>query len=278
MRTPISIVVRSFNSARTLDQALSLLPRRQGDELILVDSGSSDGTLEIGRRHGALILHTDPPFNYSRSLNEGFTAASHEWVLVISSHCIALDSQLLDTMRAFAAAAPDDVVLAYGQIVLREPTRRSDEILYGGIAEWKAGKIGHGGNALALYRRSTWKQNSFDESLVTAEDMAWFLWAIGKGMRFAKICGAMALYRNQGSVIHMFKKGWFESQMAYNLLGGESAGRRKMGRLRAFAINVLSLSKHFLMRRMPLGTYLRQLAHACGACLGTALRGEGGSL
>lgn len=49
----VSGVVTTLDNAATLEACLSSL--RFCDEIVLLDSGSTDATLEIARRHGARI-------------------------------------------------------------------------------------------------------------------------------------------------------------------------------------------------------------------------------
>lgn len=68
----ISVVIRTRDSARTLERVILGLSRAEGDEVIVVDSGSRDATLDIARKHGAIIVLAPGPFNYSKSLNLWF--------------------------------------------------------------------------------------------------------------------------------------------------------------------------------------------------------------
>jgi glycosyltransferase involved in cell wall biosynthesis len=264
---PISIVIRTFNSARTIDEVLSRLTLGADDEIIIVDSGSCDATLEIAGKHHARIIESDPPFNYSRTLNEGFLIARNPWVLVISSHCIPVQSGLLERLREVAAAAGPALAVAYGLTCLREPARISQEVELGGMDDWNAGRLRNGGNGLALYRRSLWEQHPFDESLITAEDLVWFLWALEGGHSAALVHGALCFYRNQGSLCHMFRKGWFENQIAAKMLKARLPPENFARNMRMLSLNVGHLGKLFLRREIPLRTFIAQLAHACGAFL-----------
>ena len=85
MKPGISILIRTFNSSKTSSYLLCRLKLLPGDELIVVDSGSSDATLEIARQYNARIIIAEKPFNYSRSLNLGFRSANQPWVLVVVS-------------------------------------------------------------------------------------------------------------------------------------------------------------------------------------------------
>jgi glycosyltransferase involved in cell wall biosynthesis len=70
--TAISVVIRTRDSARTLERVILGLGRAEGDEVIVVDSGSRDATLDIARKLGAIIVPAPGPFNYSKSLNLWF--------------------------------------------------------------------------------------------------------------------------------------------------------------------------------------------------------------
>src|SRR5438094_93265 len=67
----ITVLIRTFNSGQTLEHVMAALPLAEGDEFLVVDSGSTDATLEITTRHGARVFRPEGPFNYSRSLNVG---------------------------------------------------------------------------------------------------------------------------------------------------------------------------------------------------------------
>jgi len=77
----ISIVIRTFNEQRFLKYLLSGLQKQtiKDIEVIVVDSGSTDQTVEIARGFGARIIEIKPEeFSFGRSLNRGIEAASNE--------------------------------------------------------------------------------------------------------------------------------------------------------------------------------------------------------
>jgi glycosyltransferase involved in cell wall biosynthesis len=315
MSPAISLLIRTFNSAGTLGEVLARLDLHPEDELIVVDSGSTDATLAIAEQHHARIVLAAKPFNYSKSLNLGFQAAQNPWVLVISSHCLPLSKDLLGEFRAAIPGLPPTVVVAYGDYSLVESPKRlseNDELAAGCRTNPQAGSLRYrgsagfqpagsrsfpapcsrivdfqkgskeasadilfadkaslpaqrqqvyGGNGLALYRRDAWASHPFDETLPTGEDMAWFRKALERGAQAARVPAARALYRNQGSLRHMFRKGWLESRMAIQLAGGRGMNLFQLG------INWGSLLKKWGTRKIPFSALLRQGAHALGAYL-----------
>ncbi|HEY9133855.1 MAG TPA: glycosyltransferase family 2 protein, partial [Dyella sp.] len=77
-REPLSVVVITYNNADTLDACLSQVD--WAEEIVVLDSGSSDATLEIARRHGARI-DSHPFDDYGPQKQRAFALASHDWIL-----------------------------------------------------------------------------------------------------------------------------------------------------------------------------------------------------
>jgi glycosyltransferase involved in cell wall biosynthesis len=71
----LSVVIPALNEERHLGQLLSDLQRqsRRPDEIIVVDAGSSDATVQIAKQSQAVVLHGEPPVARGRNLG-GFSA------------------------------------------------------------------------------------------------------------------------------------------------------------------------------------------------------------
>lgn len=255
-----SVLIRSFNSAKTLDRLLSRLDQIEGDEVIVVDSGSTDATLEITKRHGARIIIAEGPFNYSKSLNLGFKAARNDWVLVLSSHCIPVGTDLLATYRREAVLLPEDVPVAYGPSTI---SGKSEPSLDKECTTLHSGRIPPGcGNGNALYRFSAWEELPFDESKRTAEDVIWLSAMLERGRRVAYVPKAAGLNINQQSLRYMFRKGHSDSRTL------RLPTHRPMP-LFHFAGALKNLTKQWLKREINLGNYLRYGAHTFGQFFGS---------
>lgn len=273
-RPAISILIRTFNSGRTLGKVVGKLDLIDRDEIIIVDSGSTDSTLEIANAHQAKILRLPPPFNYSKSLNAGFASASCDWVLVISSHCIPLRDDLLARLREVAASSPTDIGAVYGRISLfpRDPSEPTVET--GDLKAWKSYRFPGGGNGLALYPKKFWQLRRFDENLVTAEDMDWLIWCLSAGFRASFVPDAVVLYRNQGSISHMFRKGWHEALLGMKMRGYETAPQTALQAVCSFTVNSLYLTKLLLGGRFGITDYVRMVSHGLGAAMASSSLGD----
>jgi glycosyltransferase involved in cell wall biosynthesis len=260
----ISVVIRTFNSAKTLEQVISRLAPSSQDEVIIIDSGSTDSTVDIAKRLGARLVPFNEAFNYSRSLNVGFESASNAWVLILSSHCIPMDPEHLPRMRRMLAGFTSATALAYFPTLLA-PTREGHEptMRLFSPQEWDKSRTILGGNTHALYRLDCWRQHRFDERLTASEDAEWFLWAMTASYSAAQCSGPAVLYRNPANMRRMFSKGLVEARAARAMLGWSGIN------LRHLCLGLSSYLKKALLRQIPLRTCLGQSAHQLGAFLGS---------
>lgn len=81
-QSPLTAVVTCFNSAATLDKCLGRLDFC--DELVVLDSGSTDASQDIARSHDAR-LHVAPFRGYAAQKQAAVDLASHDWVLLLDS-------------------------------------------------------------------------------------------------------------------------------------------------------------------------------------------------
>jgi glycosyltransferase involved in cell wall biosynthesis len=81
------------NLARTLESVQPLVRDGQG-EIIVVDSGSSDRTLEIARAHGARVF-SEPWKGFAAQKNSAMEKAAGDWVLQLDAD-EALEKELAD--------------------------------------------------------------------------------------------------------------------------------------------------------------------------------------
>jgi glycosyltransferase involved in cell wall biosynthesis len=93
-REPLSVVVTTFNNADTIGACLASV--RFADDIVVLDSGSSDGTRDIAAAAGARV-EVQAFAGYSAQKQAAIDLAAHRWVL------------LLDSDEALPAVAADRV-------------------------------------------------------------------------------------------------------------------------------------------------------------------------
>lgn len=91
----ISVVVPTYNGADTLIRQFGMLSGQVGIreiELIMVDSGSSDDTLEIGKMFGAQIIQIkQEEFSHSYARNLGAQKSTGDYLLFMTQDAIPTD-------------------------------------------------------------------------------------------------------------------------------------------------------------------------------------------
>jgi len=175
----VSIIIRALNEAKWLGELLEAC-KRQGPlegmemELILVDSGSTDATVGIARRHGCRILHiSKADFTFGRSLNVGCDSATGEILAFISAHCIPSSRTWLADLIAPVRDGSCDYV--YGsQYGLDGVTRFSEEQVFAHYFPPRSDLQQQSffcNNANAAISRKAWAAIRFNEDVTGLEDM-----------------------------------------------------------------------------------------------------------
>jgi len=91
-RAPLSAVVTTFNNAATLADCLASL--KACDDLVVLDSGSTDGSRDIALQHGARVFIEDFK-GYGPQKQSAVDKAAHDWVLLLDA-----DERLDEKARA----------------------------------------------------------------------------------------------------------------------------------------------------------------------------------
>lgn len=91
-RAPLTVIVPTFNEERNLPDCLASADF--ADEILVMDSFSTDRTLEIARERGARIVQHEYE-NSAAQKNRAIPLASHPWVLIVDA-----DERVTPELRA----------------------------------------------------------------------------------------------------------------------------------------------------------------------------------
>ena len=226
LQPPCSIVIRANNEEahiRRLIQGLieQTLPEI---EIILVDSGSTDRTVEFAEKFDFStnraaqqaaqantlrsnefsrytrtlhVVHIPPEdFTFGYALNQGLAHARHELVVIASAHVYPVYPDWLE--RLLAPLADPQVALAYGKQRGNQNSRFSEGQIF---HRWYPDRSqSHQpypfcNNANAAIRRSLWEKQRYDETLPGLEDLEW-------GNRMMRLGYAIS-YVAEAEIIHV---------------------------------------------------------------------------
>jgi glycosyltransferase involved in cell wall biosynthesis len=90
-RQPLSAILITLDAATQLAACLDSLAFC--DEIVVVDSGSTDGTVELAQARGARVIHQDW-LGYGRQKQFAVEQAGHDWVL-----CVDADERVTPELR-----------------------------------------------------------------------------------------------------------------------------------------------------------------------------------
>ncbi|MDZ4158933.1 MAG: glycosyltransferase family A protein, partial [Anaerolineaceae bacterium] len=111
-----SIIIRAYNEQEHIGRLLSGIRQQnvQDVQIILVDSGSTDATVSIGRDFGVEVVHIRPQeFSFGRSLNVGIQHAQSELVVIASAHVYPVYPDWLE--RLLSPFEDERTALVYGK-------------------------------------------------------------------------------------------------------------------------------------------------------------------
>ncbi len=110
----VSVCLITKDEERFLDQCLrSLAPL--ADDVVVVDTGSTDRTVAIARQHGARVFDFPWRNDFAAARNHGIERAHGRWIVTVDAD-EELPAEQAQKLRALLEKAPDDVV-AYSVMV-----------------------------------------------------------------------------------------------------------------------------------------------------------------
>lgn len=107
MKIPFSILIRTLNEADRLGRTLDAVAAF-GQEIVVIDSGSTDGTQALALAAGARVInHRWEGFGPQRSFGE--TACSNDWIFYIDADEVPTPALVHEINELFANGEPPHV-------------------------------------------------------------------------------------------------------------------------------------------------------------------------
>lgn len=227
----VSVLIRAKNEARWLPVTVRAIHRQrvQPREIVIVDSGSTDGTLEAvaGIPGIRVITMASEVFTFGRALNLGFQEAKSGYVACLSAHAVPADDGWLSALlRAFQHPRTAGV---YGRQLPQPdafPPIKRDLLTYYGVTERVQTSVADHffSNANALIRREVWQHFPFDETLPYCEDQLWAKVVISAGYQIAYAPQAAAYHSHRESLVGVYRRARLETLAWRQLNPGTSRG------------------------------------------------------
>ncbi|MBI5138674.1 MAG: glycosyltransferase [Candidatus Vogelbacteria bacterium] len=202
-----SIIIRTLNEERHIGNILVAISEQEYKdyEIIVVDSGSSDKTLEVAQKFPVKVIKIDGrDFTFGYSLNIGCRASSGKYLVFVSAHVLPTDKHWLGNL--IKPFTDKKVAMAYGRQrgtnVSKFSEQRDFEYLFrDDVLNWNV-VSDYANNANSAVRKSLWNERPFDEFLFGLEDVEWAKAMVQKGFSI--------FYEPTASVYHIHEEKWHQ--------------------------------------------------------------------
>ncbi len=252
----VTVIMRSKNAESTLAQALSGLFSQEfkNFDLLVVDSGSTDGTLDILAQYPCRVLRIEAKSYFPGAvLNRAIEQAQGEIVVLQNSDAVPLTPRALT--RLLEAFDDPNVAAAFARQVPRPDARlevRHDYALSfpdtPPAPPWIKLSL-----PLAALRKSVWREHPFYTDAWASEDTEWGHWAMSKGYTLKYVPEALVMHSHNYTLEQMYGRRFVEGEADAFIYGGtESIGKMLIKTASAMARDFVVHLKHGAFREMAM--------------------------
>jgi rhamnosyltransferase len=174
----ISIIIRSYNEEKFIGALLDKIKIQtciSGYEVILIDSGSTDRTIEIAKMYSFVKIFSikKSQFTYGFALNFGISKSHGSIIAVISAHCLPKNEFWLKNLTQPIVLGTADIT--FGRQIGDHNTRTSEMVIFKNLyPSFAHPNHFFPNNANAAYLGKIFQLNKFDESVIALEDITLF--------------------------------------------------------------------------------------------------------
>ncbi len=235
LTTRIPVVIPTWNAGPVLGDVLGAIASQQGPyraDVIAIDSGSSDGTVERLHQYGARVLQvSSAAFNHGETRNEALRHAYGECAVLLVQDAVPASSEWLAALvhpllqeasfagtfaRQLPAARASRVTTHYlGQWIAAQPKSRvvgpftAESFARMPPAERHATCAFD--NVCSCIRLSVWRRHPFAATPI-AEDLQWARDVLVAGHRLAYVPDAVVWHSHERSIAYELQRTYLVHQ------------------------------------------------------------------
>lgn len=193
----VSIVTPSYNAVRFIEETIRSVQAQDYApiEHIVMDGGSTDGTVEVLRKYAHLKWASEPDQGQSDALNKGFKLAQGQivgWLNADDTYNTGAVAEAVDFLQAHP-----EVSIVYGDCAIIDETSRVTGLIATGAFSLAEHLLGNQipQPSVFLRRSAVEASGGVDETLHYVMDYDLWLRLAAKGFEFAHIPSVLANFR-----------------------------------------------------------------------------------
>ncbi len=204
----VSIIIRTLNESKYLGALLDSIKNQtyKHVETIVVDSGSTDGTLDLAMKKSQKVLEIEPEdFTFGFAINNGIQNSTGDLICILSAHTLPEhDHWLEELVNGFTRATSTikKIALSYGKQMGNHQSNYSEirdyARMYPNNEVIQNSPNYFCNNANSLIQKDLWKEHPFDEALTGLEDIEWSKYWMDKGYQI--------IYKPNANVFHFHRE------------------------------------------------------------------------
>lgn len=187
----VTIVIPVYNGEKFIKECVeSALSQKEDVEVIVIDDGSTDGTLKILTEITGITVLVKPNGGTSSALNTGIRQARGKWIHWLSADDVLYPTAIGDMMKVIETTPNNknyiyytnyDIIDADSNMIgefleplnrnLKSKEERFDELM----------KNYYGNGSTTIIHKSVFEKVKYDESLAHSEDYEFMLHAFKEG-------------------------------------------------------------------------------------------------
>jgi len=211
----LSVIMRTKNADWVVGQALRALHSQtvRHFELVVIDSGSTDRTLDIVREYSPILIQI-PASAYipGAVLNQAIERSTGDMLVFQNSDVVPLSPQALE--RLVGVFDEPKVVASFARQIPRPEAaswvRRDYAVSFpaeGNNPTWLPLSL-----AFAAIRRSTWERHKFHTAAFGSEDIEWGTWARKQGLVVRYVPESVVMHSHNYTVREAFGRRFIEGE------------------------------------------------------------------
>jgi rhamnosyltransferase len=262
-----SIIIPTKNEEVNIGRCLEAVLQQSVDfpfEVLVIDSGSRDRTVEVARKHPVRLLEiTAAEFHHARTRNLGGANTVGKYLVFLSSDAFPVDNRWLGALlRNFDEPC---IAAVYGR-QLAKPDATPERVFfmehrYGATNLVKSANGNGAGkylqyqfsNVNSAIRREVWERIPFPEDINAYEDFSFAIQVLRQGYSIAYEPQASVYHSHNYTILKSFQQ-YFDSGVLYRrrqLWDGQQTNRMRSDGMRYVWNEMNYLLQHGAARRLP---------------------------